>query len=266
MSQYVSNNSDSYQQQFQAGLSALQQKNWDIAIKEFQSALDQGPATNAITPDQAGVIYHNMSLAAKQKGDLLKSYIWARKSVALAPNFKASKENLASLKSKIEQPLVTHDISTYENLQKLGLDYVSYDLLALFTIISALISLYQFFKFILNKKAISQSEDGSIKNLKTAAPWIGIIFALFFALFLTLANLRWSDLHTTKGIISIALANLQTAPGKNQAVILQLKAATEVQVLGYSNENNETYVQVRYPGAFSGWIKKSDLVVLTEIP
>lgn len=269
MSQDVLISSDSYQQQFQTGLSALQQKNWDVAIKDFQTILDQSPG-KSLSADQAGVIYNNMSLAAKQKGEILQAYIWAKKSHQLAPENKAVENNLNSLSPKIEVPLVNHEISTYEHLQKTALRHSSYDVLAILTIAFAFLAAYQFAKFFLARKkanlTLETDEDSDPKKLKVGFPWIGLLSCVLFAFFLILTNLKWLDQNTARGIISSQVADLQTNPGQNQAVILQLKAATEVEVIGRAHEPDGNYIQIRYPGAFSGWVKKSDIVVLSDIP
>lgn len=267
MSQDISDGVDSFQQLFQTGLSSLQQKKWDQALTDFQKILDLSRASsdnqpsNKLTPKQASAVYHNMSLASSQNNDVLHAYIWSKKSITLEPGNKLALDNFKILSEKVQLPQINHDISAYEHLHKMGLNYIPLDLLLMVMILSALLGLYRLSNYFLERKKhfIALESEGPTK--KPTLPITSFILLPIAILALFFSTLKWQDLNKTKAMVISDLANLQTAPGENQAVILQLKAATELEVLKTHGE----FTQVHYPGAFTGWVITKDLEVLNSV-
>ena len=87
---------------------------------------------------------------------------------------------------------------------------------------------------------------------------------LFFLAF----SLLWAkhrEATLALGMIKSASASVQTAAGANQAVITEINLGHVVQILQTKDVEGVTYAQIKVPGAFSGWIKKSDLEPLNSV-
>ena len=82
---------------------------------------------------------------------------------------------------------------------------------------------------------------------------------IFALLMLSGSYIRYQDLVTTRALVISEKAQVQTAPGENKPVIFELQSGQELEVL----RADQGYFQVRYPGAFSGWIKKTQLEILS---
>jgi uncharacterized protein YgiM (DUF1202 family) len=74
--------------------------------------------------------------------------------------------------------------------------------------------------------------------------------------------LKINDSTQLKVILKSATANVQTSAGENQAVVTQAEIGAILNVIKLSNDADFAYVQIKYPGAYSGWLKRSDLELL----
>lgn len=240
----------SFQQLFEQALSSQQQKNWDVALDLYQQALDKGQSQ--ITKQQTSIIYHNMSSVAFEKADFLKAYIWSKKSLALNPHNQLAQDAFAQYLKKFDPPKVAHQISTYENLQNMT-QIASVDVWTLLSIFLVAASLRLFLKSIFENKKnlINQVEKKSFSFLTLAITILSLISIGFTAL-------SWSRENTNYGLILTDKSPIQTAPGENKPVIYESQAGVEVEVLQFEAD----YIQVSYPGAFSGWVSKKNIELL----
>ena len=97
-----------FPQLFQQGLTPQQEKKWDDAISKYKILLDQGH--NAITNEQASVVYHNMAASAYGKSDFLNAYIWSKKAIVLNSNNSFSQNILEQVVKKYQPPQIPHQI------------------------------------------------------------------------------------------------------------------------------------------------------------
>ena len=249
-----------FPQLFQQGLAYQKLKNWDDAIGKYKTLLDEGQ--NFLTDQQVSVIYHNMASCSFEKSDFIKSYIWSRKSVALDSNSDAAQQLLVQVTKKFQPPQIPHQISAVESLQKVALKNVSPDIL--------LISFFIFFSltvalgcrfWLVRKRNQIESESASVNKKNPLGPLLTFIGVSITTLILaSSAFLKWSDSQVPKAIIAEDKTAVQTASGGNQAVIYDAGVGLEVDVLRI--ESN--FVQIRYPGAFSGWVDKKNLEILSQ--
>ena len=248
-----------FKQLFQQGLALQQQKKWDDAISKYQSILDEG--TNALTSEQAAAVYHNLSVISFEKSDLLKSYIWSKKSLSLNSDNVLVKNLFSEINKKFQPPQIPHQISTIETIQKVTLKNVSFDFLLIGFLVFAVLSLSLALKAVLaRKKKQIESESISAEKKSSVNVLFGLIGSLFLtAIFIFFTTIKWSDLSIPKAIITVDNTSVETASGGNQASIFNASAGLEVDVLKVEPE----YVQVRYPGAFSGWVSKKNLEILS---
>lgn len=239
------------QQLFDQALSAQQQKNADEALRLYKEALDQGQ--NSHTSPQVSVIYHNMSTIAFEKSDFLHAYVWSKKSLALDPGNRLAQETFVEYAKKFEAPTVARQISTSQNVQK-ALEKVPVDLLYVLCLALLFVTLHLFFKRILtlrkNQIELISQTPSSWKS------WVSLS-ALILAVILT--GFRQNLEERTRAII-MDKTGIQTAAGENKPVIFEAQSGLEVEVLQFS----DSYAQIRYPGAFSGWVPLKNLEVLSR--
>ena len=88
-------------------------------------------------------------------------------------------------------------------------------------------------------------------------PVIGGFLGLVLVIFTGLASLKFYDSTILRGTIIQERVSLQTAPGENQVVILDLYGGMEV----IARQVQGDWIQVTYPGSLTGWIKKSSLLM-----
>ena len=249
-----------FPQLFQLGLAQQKEKKWDDAIANYKSILDQG--RNGVTPEQGSVVYHNMAVCAFEKSDFVNAYIWSKKATTLnSGNTFAHNLFLESAK-KFQPTQVPHQISAVESLQKVALKNVSFDLLLVGFLVFLFFTFYSGLKFWLSRRKDQiESEALSMQKRQPLTAWIGVsLLTALTVVFLFLTIVKWDDLSLPKALIASENTSVQTAAGGSQATIYDAAPGLEVDVLKIDGD----YAQVRYPGAFSGWVAKKNLEVITS--
>lgn len=241
----------SFTQLFDQALVLQQAQKWDDSLTTYQKLLDQ--STEGLSNSQASVIFHNMSTSAFEKGDFLKAYIWSKKALSLNPKNQLAQESLTHYSKKVEIPIIPHQITNLDYVNS-GISKVPLDAWLLLSLILAFTTLWLFFKnILLNKKNILEN------NFTVQKKW-PLLVALFSSLaVLSGSYVSFQDASTTRALVIAEKAQVQTAPGENKPIIFELQAGQELEVL----KLEQGYFQVRYPGAFSGWIKKPQLEILS---
>lgn len=241
----------SFNQLFDQALVLQQAQKWDDSLEAYQKLLDQ--STNGMSNSQASVIFHNMSTSAFEKGDFVKAYIWSKKALSLNPKNQMAQESLVHYSKKVEIPVIPHQISNLDYV-KSGISKIPLDAWLFISLLLVFTTLWLFFKnILLNKKNILEN------NFSVQKKW-PVFVALFFSLaMLSASYVSFQDTYTTRALVITEKAQVQTAPGDNKPIIFELQAGHELEVL----KLNDGYFQVRYPGAFSGWIKKTQLEILS---
>jgi hypothetical protein len=243
-----------FQQLFDQALSAQQQKNTDEALRLYQEVLDKGQGW--LTAPQTSVVYHNMSTLAYDKSDFLHAYVWSKKAMVQDPGNHAAQQAFQVYAKKFEVPSIPHQISTAQNLQ-MALEKVPTDAFFILSLIFLFLSLRFFFKNLLSKRQ-NQIE------MKTGSSfaWAPLVSFILFVVIFGATIARWDLDQRTLAILTAEKTGIQTAPGENKSVIFEAQPGLQVEVLQLSNN----YAQIRYPGAFSGWVPLQSLEILSAKP
>lgn len=241
----------SFTQQFDQALALQQAQKWDESLETYKKLLDE--STSALSDSQASVIFHNMSTSAYEKGDYLKAYIWSKKALSLNSKNQLAQESFSHYSKKVEIPIIPHQISSLDYV-KSGISKVPLDVWLAFTLILALATLRIFFKNILLKKKNMLENNFAVLN-----KWPTIVALFFTLVMLSASYVSFEDTYTMRAMVIADKAQVQTAPGENKPIIFELQSGQELEVLKFE----QGYFQVRYPGAFSGWIKKTQLEILS---
>lgn len=241
-----------FQQLFDQALSAQQQKNWDEALKLYQQVLDQGQSQ--LNEPQLSTIYHNMSTVAFEKSEFLYAYVWSKKALALDPGNRIAQQAFEGYAKKFEVPSIPHQISTSQNFQKI-IEKVPVDLLLSLCLVLFFATLHLFFKNLLSKR-----KDQIDLIMTRSFAWKPLVSFTLLVVFVVLSVLRWNLDQKIHAIIITDKTGVQTAAGENRPVIFEAQPGLEVEVLQIS----ESYAQVRYPGAFSGWVPLKNVEILSS--
>lgn len=241
----------SYTQLFDQALSLQQQKNWDESLTTYQKLLDQSLVQ--MNSSQASVVYHNMSTIAFEKTDYLKAYAWSKKAVVLNPGNQLARESLEVFSKKFEVPVVARQISSYDYLKK-EVSKLPLDAWILLSLVLIFVTVWLALKaFLTNKK------NQLAENFLKAPKWPIYIALIVSLLIISITYVRYLDSSTPRAIVIADTAQVQTAPGENKPVIFEAQAGLELEVLKF----DQGYFQIRYPGAFAGWINKTQLEILS---
>jgi tetratricopeptide (TPR) repeat protein len=240
-----------FNEAFSQALALQQQKNWDESLAAYHKLLDQ--SLNHLSDQQASAVYHNMSTIASEKADLLKAYVWSKKALNLDPNNAVAKQSFEYFAQKFELPHISHQISNYDNFKKL-ISIAPLDAWLVVTLILILTTLaWTVKKFVIAKK--NKLND----IFQSTSKWPVYVLSIISACLVLVSVLRYSDSRVSRAIVITEKAAIQTAPGENKPVIYEAQAGLELEVLKFS----DGYFQVRYPGAFSGWVNQLQIELLS---
>jgi tetratricopeptide (TPR) repeat protein len=246
---------------FEQALTLHGQKKYPEALEEYKKLLiENTTAATALTPEQASVISHNISLIYHELKEPGLSAVYNLKALGLNPrNAEASKFQTAA-KLTIESTSFSRDVPFTESLNKLGMKYLSIEIFFVLTLVILFFFLRAGLSYIVqNKKYFMGVVHQQPRKWLSA----GLGFGLFVSSALTL--IKWVDVQRPRAIVISQQASLSIQPGEDQAQILILKQGQVVEILRSSRAGETEYIQVKFPGAVSGWVKKPDLELYNTV-
>jgi tetratricopeptide (TPR) repeat protein len=245
------NTSLNLNESFTQALALQQQKNWDESLKVYQKTLDEGRQN--LTDAQASVIYHNMSILAHEKADGFKAYVWSKKAFHLNPSNDQAKQIYEVYAKSFNAPNISHQVSDFDHVQNV-IAKVPVDLAFSLSVLLILGSLALALKnWVLKRKSLSTGEYSEIRK------WPVYVLSTLAVFSLGLSYFSYKSSQKQIAIVIAEKAQVQTVPGENKPVIFEAPAGLELEVLSF----NENFFQVRYKGAFSGWVNKSQIELLS---
>jgi len=249
------------EQIFNQALALQNQKKYDEALTEYKKLLDISQLTGSnVNAEQVSAASHNISLIyLEQKQDSLAA-VYNQKSLALNPRNSAAEKLFEQHKNWVTQPNFNREITWQENLNSVGFKFLSIELLLISTGILLFFLIKKYFAFLISQKKF---ETGSESRPQLQWSFYSLLF--FTTIAVIFCFLKWMDQSKTKALILANNVQLTTLPGENQAVITDLSQGLVVEVLKSTVVNEQVYVQTKYPGAFSGWVKKQDLELLNRL-
>ncbi len=236
---------------FEQALALQQQKKWDDALTVYTKITDLGP--DALNTQQASVLYHNMSQVAAQKNDSLNAYIWSKKAFYLNPANAQAQKSFEYFSAQFQVPSLTHQSSSYDQLQQL-VSRVPVDLWFIFCFFLILYTIY-----LISQKFILKAQSRAQEIYLTASSWKIYLCGILACGFVLVSAIAYQNQTQIKAIIKSDKASVQTVPGENKTIILEAPAGLEVEVLA----EQDAYFQVKYSGAFTGWVLKNQLELLS---
>jgi tetratricopeptide (TPR) repeat protein len=246
-----SNSEKNFSDLFTAALALQQEKKWDEALTSYGQLLDQ--SLPQLSAKQAASIYHNMSAAAYAKSDFLKAYVWSKKAMALDPSNEQIQTSYANYAKKVEIPSIPHQISGFDQVKK-SVTAVPFDIWIIVTLVVLLAAALKVLKH-----TVQIRKDRLNGNFKKPVWWVEYAIAAVAVVLAAGTFISYQESQIQHAVVVAEKAPVQTVPGENKPVILEAQAGLEVEVLAA----NDQYFQVRYPGAFTGWINRSQIELLS---
>lgn len=228
---------------FKIGVEAYQSKKFDLARDALTKALEKNPQNVSTLT--------NLALAQFQLGKKGAAVALLRKAQNLDPDFSTPKAALKFILPQLEIKEIPHELHFFENLRSQILVPVP---LNAYLILSALLLFAAGWILI----GYLGAKKRALKDEKPFPPFptIGATLALAFMVCLTTTLLKIYDYQTPRGTILDDKVAVLAAPDEKAAVLFDLYSGLEVII----QSTNQDWVQVNYPGALTGWIRKSALL------
>lgn len=229
---------------FKQGTQFYQDKKFDKSVQSFELAVAKDPRN--------ATVLTNLALAQYQLGKKSLALSNLRKALSFDPSLTTARAGLKYVLSQMDIKDIPHQIETYETLRAKVLNPVD---------LSSYLSMTALFLFVSGWLLLTYMgrRRQAIKDEKAmpATPLLGVFFFICFLTSSILGGFKIYDGSIVRGTIILDKVSLQTAPGENQASVLDLYAGMEVVV----DSAQQDWVQVTYPGAMTGWIKSASLIV-----
>lgn len=244
--------SDSSNLNFETALSEAiklhQNKKFDEATIAFKHILTR----NDLSLEQKSVVNFNIALSQYAKKDFAQSYLFAKKAELISPlNFQAH-ELLQEIKKAYQPKPLTQQLNFLEVIQQNTLAQIPWEFIAVLFVALTFLTLRSLKTWLFEKaKAQALSEYAPVWPIKrTGLVALFLLSAIAFAV-------KTSEVQAAKGLTLAEGISLQTAPGENQAQILEIGSGILVQILDERVVNTEKYYKIKYLGGPAGWVKSS---------
>lgn len=233
------------QTHFEKGLAAYQAKNYAEAQTNLTAALEESPNNLAVLNNLALTLFE-----LNQKGKALAYWL---KALKLDPSFEEAQKGASFVRSKLNPNAFSVKDTDFESLRKSLLVGLSLNMLFGLTALTFLVAGLQWIRHLSLLKKASQEESAL-----PAVSLVSIAFSAIFVLSVFVLSLKMWDHLTPRAIVIKEKVELKIAPGADQSKIVELNEGTEVDV----GIVKESWVQVKIPGNYSGWVNKEDIQII----
>ena len=227
---------------FQQGVLSFQQKNHQAAAEQFGAALNERP--------DSFVVLYNLALVQMELKNHSMALGLLRRALELRPGHAAASLAMARLQKLYPVTELPRDLPFWEQYRNLFLEHVSLGWYLFLLAVSLAASL---FFGIRRLQTESKNSELISEGLGFSIPVI--LFALFTGMFCILSVSKYIDQSIQRGTLTTEKVPLRSAPDTASPVLIELSAGLYVEVMSQQNE----WLQVQYPGSFSGWIQQKDL-------
>ncbi|MNS90086.1 Tetratricopeptide repeat protein [compost metagenome] len=219
-------------------------KDYAQAQESFQKSLEKDPRNSTTMT--------NLAMAQFQLGHKSIAVGLLRKALAAEPDLLTAQQAYKFILSQMEIKEVPHQLESYETLRRYFLQPIPLTAYLAITALLFFAAGWALLAFVDRRKKAMIAESAL-----PPFPVLATLYSVIFVLFTGLLVLKIHDSRQIRGTVIDERIALQTAPGENQASVLDLYGGMEVLLLSEDGE----WAQVSYPGSLSGWIKKSSLIM-----
>ncbi len=230
---------------FDEGINSFQQKDFSKASELFSQALAQQP--NDVT------LLVNLALSRFELGQKFESYALFKKAIHLDPKSDSALQGLEFVKNQIQLRDMSRDLELYEQARNTLVKPISVHLPIGLSLLFFLFSGFLLIRFFAEKmKSFQAGED---QKPLSAWGWISLFFLVI--------SVTWTGFHKfdhsiPRGIVKLETLSLRSAPAVNSPTVLELNGGLEVKIL----RAQDKWLQIQYPGTFSGWVEKEAVLEL----
>ena len=230
---------------FDEGVNSFQQKDFSKASELFSQALAQQP--------EDVTLLVNLALARFELGQKFESYALFKKATHLDPESESALQGLEFVKNQIQLREMSRNLEIYEQARSSLVKPISIHFPLGFSLVFFLLSGFLLIRFFADKvKSFRAGED---QRPLSVWGWVSLI--LFFI------SLAWTgfykfDQSIPRGIVKLESLSLRSAPAVNSPTVLELNGGLEVKIL----RAEDKWLQIQYPGTFSGWVEKEAVLEL----
>ncbi len=232
---------------YNTGIQLFQKKDYEKSRDAFAKSLELDPHNSSALTNLALVQYK-----LNQKGLAIANL---RKVLELDPEQPTAKAALKFSLTQLETKEIPHQIETYETIREQLLQPVSLNIYLSLTALFLFAAGWTLFSFFGKRKRQLIAEEAL-----PSFPLIAFFLSLGFIAFTSLSALKMYDRTIVRGTIIEEKVTVQASPGENQVALFDLYTGFEVIV----QKTEPDWIQVTYPGASTGWIKRSALLVTTH--
>lgn len=227
------------------GINSFQQKDFSKASELFSQALAQQPSDVTLLV--------NLALARFELGQKFESYALFKKAIHLDPKSEPALQGLEFVKNQIQLREMSRDLEVYEQARSTLVKPVAVHLPLGLSLVFFLLSGFLLIRFFAEKvKSFRAGEDQ-----KPLSVW-GWVSLLLFVISLAWTGFHQFDHSIPRGIVKLETLSLRSAPAVNSPTVLELSGGLEVKIL----RAQEKWLQIQYPGTFSGWVEKEAVLEL----
>lgn len=229
---------------FQNGLKAYQNKQFSEAKSHFSKSLEEHP-------NNAAALF-NLGLTSHQLGQVPWAIAYFRRTLNLRPGLAEARQALDLSLSQLEIKEIPHQIENYEIVREHLLIPVSVNTYFWIFIGMFFVTGWSLIQYLgRRKKALDEELP------LPAFPWFSGGTGVIGVLILVLAIMKFYDSQVPRATVVDNKVVAQGAPGENQLNLFDLYGGFEVIIRDHQGD----WAQVTYPGALTGWIKKSSLYI-----
>jgi tetratricopeptide (TPR) repeat protein len=235
---------DSAESLFQAGVAAFQKADLATAREQLQKSLQAQPGS-------APALYNLGLVEYEAKSTGLALALW-RKALAVDPGYRPASLALHWATGKLEHPEIAHQTEVWETLRSNFLTATSLSIFLAFTAVLLLFSGWLILRYFGKRRRAVLDESPM-----PPTPWIAIALAFFFLLFASSSIAKLFDLDTKRATVLPPKVDVRSTPEISGVSLFELFEGLEVIV----QQSSGDWVQVTYPGALTGWVPKSAIMI-----
>lgn len=227
---------------FQNAAQLYQQQKYTEAEELFKKALQLEPRSEqALT---------NLGLTAYQLGKKGEALALLRSAMSVNPNLNTPRLAHDFIFQQLPVKEIPHEIQWFERIRNSVLRHFSLNALLGFTLLllfsAGWLGINHF-----QKKRQAEAESLPYPNLSVTL----FLSLLGLLLFVALSILKLYDFQQLRGTVTVEKVAVRSAADENSPELFDLYEGLEVIIL----QQRETWIQITYPGALSGWIPKDTI-------
>ncbi len=240
--------SQTAEQLFQDGVTALQKNDLDLAREHFTASLKISPSATSL---------YNLGLTEyKAKNEGLAIGLW-RKALVLDPTNDDLQHAIGFAEKALPQQPISRGSDLFESFHQSFLSQTS-----LTSLIVVNLALLAFAGWILIRYLALKSRSIENEEPSPPIPYIGFLFIVGLLASVVVLGAKAYDLTVTRATVTDEKVEVKTSPDSQAATLFELFEGLEVIV----RQSHEGWMQVTYPGGLSGWVPAKAVLVSSGRP